>query len=70
MIKRDEKNRVKWKIGIIENIFMGKNNTIRSVRIRTGKSCIERAIQQLHLMELHCNSKATISKTRWQNIEG
>ena len=28
MIKGDEKNRTKWKIGIIENIFVGKDDTI------------------------------------------
>ena len=57
MIKGDEKNCGKWKIGIIENIFMGKDNIIRSVRIRTGKSIIERPIQLLYPMELHCDSK-------------
>ena len=35
MTKRDEINRGKLKIGIIKNIFMGKGNTIRSIRIRT-----------------------------------
>ena len=35
MTKRDEINRGKLKIGIIKNIFMGKRNTIRSIRIRT-----------------------------------
>ena len=34
MIKEDEKNHGKWKIGFIENILMGKNNTIRPLRIR------------------------------------
>ena len=29
MIKEDEKNQIKWKIRIIENIFVGKDNTIR-----------------------------------------
>ena len=28
MRKGDEKNRGRWKIGIIENIFIGKDNTI------------------------------------------
>ena len=31
MIKGDEKNRGKWKIGIIENIFMGKGAYIKYV---------------------------------------
>ena len=48
MIKGDEKNSEKWKIGIIENIFIGKDNTIRLIRIRTGNSFIERKIQLTH----------------------
>ena len=64
MIKGDEKNRGKWKIGSIENIFMGKDNTIRSIRIPTGKNVIERPIQLLYPMELHCGSKSTTSNTQ------
>ena len=64
MIKGDEKNRGKWKIRIIENIFLGKDNTIRSIKIRTGKSVIERPIQLLYPMELHCDSKSTTSNTQ------
>ena len=56
-----EKNRGKWKIGIIENIFMGKDNTIRSIRLCTRKSVIERPIQLLCPMELPCNPKTTAS---------
>ena len=52
MIKGDEKNRGKRKIGIIENIFMVKDSIISSVRIRTGKSIIEKPIQLLYPMEL------------------
>ena len=29
MRKGNEKNPGRWKIGIIENIFMGKDNTVR-----------------------------------------
>ena len=68
MIKGDEKNRGKWKIGIIENIFMGKDNIIRSIRIRTGKSIIERPIQLLYPMELHCDSKITTRNTQDDKI--
>ena len=45
MIKWDEKNRGKWKIGIIQNIFMGKDNTIRSIKIRTEKDQFSWCIQ-------------------------
>ena len=70
MIRGDEKNQGKWKIGIIENIFMGKDNTIRSIRVRCGKNVIERPIQLLYPIELHCDSKSTTSNTQdEQNIE-
>ena len=64
MIKGDEKNREKWKIGIIENIFVAKDNTIRSIRICTGKNIIERPIQLLYPMDLHCDSKSTTSNNQ------
>ena len=64
MIKGDEDSRGKSKIGIIENIFVGKDNTIRSIRIRTGQNIIERPIQLLYPMELHCESKLTTSNTQ------
>ena len=67
MIKRDEKNHRKWKIGIIEDIFMGKDNAIRSVRIRTWKSIIERPIQLLYPTKLYCESKATTCNTQNDN---
>ena len=54
-----------WKIGFIENTSMGKDTTIRSIRIPTRKNIIERPIQLLYLVELHCDSKKTTSK----NIE-
>ena len=60
-LKGDEKNGGKCKTGIIENIFMGKDNTIRSIRVHTGKCVIERPIQLLYTMELHSDSKTTTS---------
>ena len=50
IIEGDEKNYGKWKIGIIENIFMSNDNRIRSVRIRTEKNFIERPIPMSYLM--------------------
>ena len=64
MIKGGKKNRGKWKIGIIENIFVVKDNTIRSIRIHTGKNVIERPVQLLYPMALHCDSKSTTSNTQ------
>ena len=64
VMTRDEINRGKLKIGIIKNIFMGKGNTIRSIRIRTQKNVIERPIQLMYPMELRCDSKTNTSNTQ------
>ena len=57
-------------ISIINNVVVikgdkkRKDNTIRSIRIHTKKSIIERPIQLLYPMELHCDSKSNTSKTQ------
>ena len=56
-IKGDENNCGKRNMGIIENIFISKDNTIRSIRIRTRKRSNERQTQLLHPMEFHYDSK-------------
>ena len=43
---------------------MGKDNTIRSIRIRITKNVIEREIQLLYPMELHSDTKTTTSNTQ------
>ena len=57
MIKGDKKNCGKWKIGIIKMvsiIFMGKDNTTRSIKLSTRKSIVEKPVQLLYPMKLHC----------------
>ena len=49
------------KIGIIENILICKDNTIRSIRIRTEENVIEKSIKLLYPMKLHCDSNSTTS---------
>ena len=43
---------------------MGKNNPLRSIRMRMGKNVIERPIQLLYTTELHCDTKTTTSNTQ------
>ena len=55
MIKGEEKRRGKWKIGIVKELYRGNDQEIRSVKIKTAKGCLERLIQLLYSLELHCN---------------
>ena len=57
IIKGDEKNRGKWKIEIVDKLIPGRDGIVRAVRLRAGKSYLERPIQFLYLMELHCEAK-------------
>ena len=52
MIKGDDKHRGKWHIGIVEELFEGKDNVIRAVNLRSRKKYIKRPIQFLYPLEL------------------
>ena len=54
-IKGEDKRRGKWKIGIVKELYRGKDQEIRSVQIKTAIGCLERPIQLLYPLELHCN---------------
>ncbi len=55
LIKGDERNRGKWKIGITDSFIVDGDGVIRGARLRTGNSYIERATQHLFPMELSCD---------------
>ena len=55
MIKGEDKRRGKWKIGIVKELYRGKDQEIRSVQIKTEKGCLEWPIELLYPLELHCN---------------
>jgi hypothetical protein len=50
LIKGDERNRGRWKIGIVDKLIKGRDGIVRTVRLRAGKSFLERAIQQLYII--------------------
>lgn len=55
IIKGNEKNRRQWKLGIVDKLFPGSDGVIRAVKLRAGKSYLERPIQQPYPLELSCN---------------
>ena len=55
LIQGDQRNRGKWNIGVVVKLIKGRDGEIRAARLKTGKSYIERAIQQLCPMELSCD---------------
>ena len=64
MIKGESKKRGKWKIGIISELFQGKDDHIRDARVKTPRDYLGRPIQLLYPPELHCNRYKTKTKQR------
>ena len=55
IIKGNKKNCGQWKLGIVDELFPGSDGVIRAVKLRAGKSYLERPIQHLYPLELSCN---------------
>ena len=55
IIKGKEQNRNLWRLGIVFELFKRKNGTVRAAKIRCGKSELERAVQHLYPLDLHCD---------------
>ena len=52
MVQAEEKNRGKWPLGIARNHIVGTDGIVRGAIVRSGRSCIERAVQHLYPLEL------------------
>ena len=48
IIKSDERNCNKWKLGIVEELIAGRNGIIRVVKLHDGKSHIKQVVQHLY----------------------
>ena len=57
IIKGDDRNRNKWKLGVVDQMIKGKDDVVWAVRLRAGKSFLERPIQHLFPLELSCDLK-------------
>ena len=55
IIKGGERNHAHWKTGIVDKLISGRDGVVRAVRLRAGKSFLERAVQHLYPLELSCD---------------
>jgi putative ribosome biogenesis GTPase RsgA len=56
IVKSDDKNRGNWPLGIVQQVFPGKDGVIRAVKLKTAKGTLERPVQHLYPMELASES--------------
>ena len=62
MIKIESKKRGRWKIRIISELFQGKDDEIRDAQVMTPLGYLDRQIQLLYPLELHCSRNKIKSK--------
>ena len=67
MIKGEDKNRGHWKIDILNHLYIGKDNIIRVAQLRIGMKLIDRPIQLLYPLELHCEGIITTNEDETKN---
>ena len=59
LIKGEEKNRSKWKMGIVTSLITGRDGEVRGATLRAGRAYLERGVEHLYPMELHCDIERT-----------
>ena len=52
LVREDNLPRLTWPLGIIVNVFPGRDGIIRSVEVKTAKGVFIRSIQRLHDLEI------------------
>ena len=55
IIRSDERNRGKWPLGVVEELYPGWDGVVRAVKVRAGKTFLERAVNHLYTLELFCD---------------
>lgn len=54
LVRSDNKNRGKWPLAFVQQIYPGRDGHTRGVQLKTSKGVIERPVQHLYPLELQC----------------
>ena len=55
IIASEERNRGKWPLGIVKELYKGRDGVIRAVKLKTANGHLERAVNHLYPLELSCD---------------
>jgi hypothetical protein len=61
IIYSEERNRGKWPLGIVQELYPGRDGVIRAAKIKTGNGHLERAVNLLYPLELSCDIRPSTS---------
>ena len=55
IIASDERNPGKWTLGIVEELFPGRDGIIRAAKMKMANGHLERVVNHLYPLELSCD---------------
>lgn len=59
--------RLQWPLGLVVEIFPGKDGVLRSVNVKTSRGVLNRAVQKLHALEVSSHEYTDVNETA-QNL--
>ena len=62
IVRTDNKNRGKWPLAVVQQIFPGRDSYTRAAQLTTSKGVIERPVQHLYPLELQCETIAPVTQ--------
>ena len=63
IIQDESRNRHSWKLGIVDELIVGRDGIIRAAKMQAGKGVMERAVQHLYPLELSVDRKTMVSSS-------
>ena len=51
-VQDEGRSRLHWPLGVIQNVYPGKDGIVRTVQVKTAKGLLTRPIQKVHNMEI------------------
>lgn len=70
LVREDNTPRLQWPIGVIVNVYPGRDGLIRSVDVKTRKGVFNRTIQTLHDLEINPQLDTDVKNLSKQVISG
>ena len=69
LIRSEERNRGKWTVGVVVELFSGRDGVVRGAKLRAGKAFLERPVQHLYPLELSCDRERRAAEPASLNPE-
>lgn len=70
LVRKEGYPRLQWPMGVVQQVFPGRDGLIRSVEVRTVKGVLTRSIQHLHDLEINDKLKDLAHSTSEESDKG